>query len=383
MDDARISSWNLNNQRVILRVDINIPLNQEGRLADMRLKAIQPSLDYLAHHSAQVCILTHIGNPKSFTPALSTRLLMPWFEQQGYACTFAQTIAQAYFHMQQKTTPFILLENTRFFPGEKGRDLTFARELATLGNYYINDAFGSLHRNDTSLTLLAQLYPKSNRSIGFLVAKEIIALSAVKNSSGQPLVYILGGAKLETKIPLILPLLKKPATIIILPALSFSFDKARNKKIGNSLTNDTLLPLCNEILKKESPHLIFPIDYLVASNTQDGQLDVVDAGQMASNHIGISIGPKTVAALRTTISKAHTVVINGLPGFINLPDTIRPAYEILKMLNDVPVTIATGGDSGALIESYKATEMFDFISTGGGSALAFLANQPLPSLEAL
>ncbi len=236
-----LETWDIHNKWILLRIDANVPLENNQILDDNRLQEIVHTIDYILAKKGHIILLTHIGRPSAYEASLSTKNLMPWFAKK-YAITFAPTI-DAIQPLKNDNPPIILLENLRFFPEEKALSLPFAQHLASLADFYVNDAFGTLHRNHTSITLLANQFADNRKSMGFLVEKELRMLNALIYRHTHPSLIILGGAKLETKIPLINALIDYTDTLFIGPALSFTFMKSQGVPVGKSLVEDHLIDL--------------------------------------------------------------------------------------------------------------------------------------------
>lgn len=268
--------WNLAHQRVFLRADLNVPTNNGKIENDFRLTKIQPTLDFLIKHHAQVILATHIGKPKNKEPELSTRILIPWFEQHGYTVRFVEEI-DAIARMPIVAKEIILLENLRFFAGEKKADPLFAKQLAHTAHYYIDDAFGTIHEHDCSIAVLPYEFPENKRSIGFLIAQELQALDELKNNPRRPFVALVGGKKIEDKIPLIAHLLDKIDTLIICPALCFTFLKALHQPTGKSLFAPDMIETCKKMMLT-AEHM--NVDYVFPATTKLLMILSMDLWQM-------------------------------------------------------------------------------------------------------
>lgn len=397
----QLKNWNVQAKRVILRADANVPLNDGKVLSDFRLQALKPTLDYLLAHGAQAILLTHIGRPIEGDSAFSTRHLIPWFTAYGYDIQFAPTIADAL----QSTAQIVLLENLRFWKEEslnsssrrssgamadrsgQAAQIKWAKQLASLGEFYVDDAFGVMHRNDTSVTLLAQEFAPDHRSIGFLVQKEMAALEKIKNNPEQPFVAILGGGKAHDKIPLIEKLIDRAHTILLCPAIAFTFEKARGTRVGKSFVDEESLPTCREIMalcEKKGVKIIFPVDYQVALDTLHGPLSFVAADAFPATAIGISIGPKTIKLFSEIILNAHTLFFNGLFGFLERKETLEGTRKLIELIAQSSGTsIVAGGDTSAVAQAFGLLDALDYVSTGGGATLAYIAGEELPGLSVL
>lgn len=374
---SHLPDWKCTNKRIILRADLNVPLDGSTIMSDMRLRAIQPTLDEIIRKNATTILITHIGRPKTVDPSLSTRALVPWFKKNNYPIIFANTIQHANELSLKNSGSIILLENLRFFPEEKGKSITFAQALAHLGDYFVQDAFGSLDNHDTSITLLPEQFDANKRTIGLLVEKELKELDALITNIAHPFCIILGGNKASDKIPLIEHMHKRADSILLCPALVFNFLKAQGKSVGKSLVENAVLDTCKTILQNNN--LTFPLDYLVAEGDENGSLSFVDT--LKANDFGISIGPKTIRFFSEIIKEAKTVFFNGAIGFPKRPETLQGMNELFRaMAKSKGKSIIAGGDSSAALEELDIKGI-TYVSTGGGAALAYLSGQPLPGLK--
>lgn len=385
MISTTFQQWKMENKRVFLRADLNVPLNNGTITNDFRLKSILPTIDYIRNHNGCIILATHIGRPTHNEPELSTQILIPWFQQHGYSITFVKDIATIP-SMQTVPKHILLIENLRFFPEEKTGDPFFAKQLANSAHFYINDAFGVIQRNDCSVSLLPYEFPENRRSIGLLMEKELRALTILKENPPRPFIAILGGGKIKDKIPLIQSLLKKVDAIALCPAICFSFLKTLGKPIGQSLVDDSMLTTCKKIiLQAESSDIayLFPVDYQIAHNTLDGKLSIITATTFPDDAIGISIGPKTVELLTQEINQAKTIFLNCAMGFARRPETQESTKNIINaMAKSSAKTVIAGGDSVDIALDTKNYQSIDHLSTGGGAALAYLSDTLLPGLAA-
>jgi len=385
MINSKLAQWNIRNQRIFVRADLNVPITNEKITSDFRLQSILPTIDFIINHHGSIVLATHIGRPKNKEPELSTKILLPWLQEHGYTIRFVEDFTKI---AHEKIVPqeIILIENLRFFPGEKNGDPFFAKQLARTAQYYVNDAFGIIHDNDTSVTLLAYEFSENRRSIGFLMEKELQELHILKNDPQRPFIAILGGGKIEDKIPLITSLLNKVDGLLLCPALCFSFLKALSQPVGKSLVNDNLIETCKKImLKAENNNIqyLFPVDYQVAYDSVNGPLTIVQATEFPNNAFGISIGPKTITQFTTEINHAKTIFLNCAMGFADRPETRESSKRLIDvMAQSSATTIIAGGDSVDIALSTKHYSSIDHLSTGGGAALAYLSDALLPGLAA-
>lgn len=341
--------WDLKNKRVFVRADLNVPLEDGTIIDDSRLQAIRPTLDYIVSQGGHITLATHLGRPKGFEEALSTKMLMPWFEKHGYPST-----PEGY---AGRSTSITLLENMRFY-AENPEDMAFAQELATGMDYYIDDAFGSCHRSGTSLTGLPKLFDTAHKGIGFLIEHELSMLSKLKYHAEEPFVLILGGGKTEEKLKLLEALLPRVSTALLCPALAQAY-RGNNSKV------------------------LLPVDYLVGKRW-DGPYSYKKSTEITEKDIVVAIGPNTVTAWHETILHARTIFFNGAMGDLRKPETVQELKAVLQTVAQSAALRAIGGGSTvAALHLFDLTNKIDFISTGGGATLAYLSDQPLPALDAL
>lgn len=317
---SQLHIWNVQNQRVFLRADLNVPINSGTIINDFKLKAIVPTLDLLLKQNAGVVLATHLGRPKGFDLELSTKPLGPWLENHGYKVKFVPFQERNSFAgVTAQPGEIVLLENMRFFAGEQTHgpsfekelnamaedflwyekgfnmgeptppDRVLAEQLAALADYYVHDAFALMHRDDTSVTLVPRLFNPSHRTIGILVEKEVAALSKLVHNPEKPFVLIVGGGKVADKIPLLTGMLDRVTHILLCPAIVFTFLKAEGKQVGTSLVDDSQLESVKKFMQKATQkkvQLIFPVDYQVAQDSMNGPLSIVSVDQLASGAAG-------------------------------------------------------------------------------------------------
>lgn len=384
----------LTNRRVFLRADLNVPLSGGKIVCDFRLKALKATLDLLVAKKSRIILATHLGRPHGFDEYFSTKILVPWLESHGYTVLWLgqDSFSNAYAKSQELAPgTILLLENMRFFAGEQSEDAKvreeFAKELRTLGDYYVNDAFALLHRNDTSITLLPELYEKKDKTIGLLIEREITMLSTYFNDPARPFMVIIGGGKVKDKLPFIERLLDKVDSLIVLPALVFTFLKAMGNNVGKSLVDEDFLEPARRILVKaqeKSVRVVFPLDYMVAMNTLSGPLEIVGESEIPANGIGIAVGPKTLELYKAEIMKMKTVFVNGAMGLTERTETLEPLYDLMRIIaRSRSCSIIGGGESVAAIYACKLEEDITYCSTGGGASLYFLTYGTLPALKSM
>ena len=356
----------LTNRKVFLRADLNVLIIEDKLVDDYRLEAIRPTLDLLIHKKASIILATHIGRPRGYEERLSTKNLRGWFRDNGYTISWVPTLIDAQKEVTTlKPGTILLLENLRFFPGEKQRSSTFAQDLRQLADYYVNDAWGDLENEDTSITLLPKLYVPEDKTIGLLVEHELEALEKVRNPR-RPFVMIMGGAKIKEKLPVVAQALDLADTVIVLPPLAFTFLKAQGKEVGDSLIDTELLPMAESILTKAAHRkgkLVLPIDYLVGTKDLSGPLTICD--HIQPGQFGIALGPESLKQCDTLIKSAGTIFFNGPMGFFDHPDTLEPLRKLLQSIAQAnTISVVGGGESVAAVKLFGLEQSFTFCSTG-------------------
>ena len=384
MKCTTFSELDLKNKRVFLRVDLNVPLVDGSIENDFRIKAIIPTIDAIIKRGGKVVLATHMGRPEVQSEDLSTAILASWFSSHGYKIKFERSLNRAEQNSKKNVDEILLLENLRFFPGERTDCKIFAQKLARLADCYVNDAFALIHRPNTSVTLLPRLFSPENRSIGLLMEKEISALENFVIKPKHQTTMILGGAKIDDKIPFIEHFLNKADSILICPPLSFTFLAAQGKQVGTSLINKHLIKKAQDILNKSKnskANLILPIDYTARSNP-NGAITTINPEEFTVDMMGINVGQKTISIFKDQIENSKSIFANGLPGFLDQPETLIETEKILQLIsNSNAYSVIGGGDSIAITQKLGFESKISFLSTGGGAAIAYLSNIPLPGLS--
>lgn len=381
-----LATLDLTNKRIFLRADLNVPLYNGSIVSDLRLQALKPTLDLILNKSGKIILATHIDRPKAYDPTLSTHLLLPWFASNGYTVIFEPDLKNAYTKSFGNPKTIVLLDNLRFFPGEQTGDTQLAQQLARLGDYYVNDAFGMLHRTDCSVYAVPQLFTPDKRMIGLLIEKELANAQQLLNPI-HPFTVIIGGNKIKDKIPLIDQLLEKIDNLLICPALSFTFLKAENQSTGLSLVDDQSINHCKTLLEKAKQlqkNIILPLDYVVSHDTFKGPFYVTTPDKLTENDFGITIGPASQELFGSIISQSKTIFYNGLMGSIEHFETLSGVQSVFQeMAHANGYSTIAGGDSTAAAQLLGFSDKVDYLSTGGGALLAYLGNQTLPALQLL
>lgn len=384
---------NLRNRRVFVRADLNVTFVEQHIVGDDRLQQILPTLDKLILMGAKIILATHLGRPKKYAlqQNYSTVQLLNWFRERKYAISFAHSLQEA--HQDILPGHILLLENLRVYDGEKrSKEMDknteiawqLAKQLRNLADYYINDAFGLLHRNDTSITLLPQLFDAKDKSIGLLVEKELKILTPIRDTPKKPYVLVIGGGKVADKLPAIEQFLTKVTCILICPAISFTFMRAMNLNVGKSLVAENLVPKALEIIQIAALNkvkLLLPVDYLIATDNLEGPLSLVTANEIPENGIGLSIGPKTIKLFSEALSDSQTVYVNGAMGIFSRPETMVGLNVLLQTIAQLTNTsIIGGGESVTAVHQLGIQDAIAYCSTGGGATLHYLAGDILPGL---
>lgn len=377
-------------KKVLVRVDFNVPIKEGKILDDTRMRRALPTIKYLQEQGAKVILMTHLGRPKGqVVPEMSVRQLVPHLsELLGQEVLFAadcggpesQKVAA-----ELQAGQVAILENVRFYPGEEKNDLDFAKELAGLGEVYVNDAFGTAHRAHSSTEGISRFLPAVS---GFLMEKEITALSEALDNPAQPFVVILGGAKVSDKISVIENLLKKAAYLLIGGAMANTFLKAQGYAMGASKVEEDQLETAQKLLKKAEASgvtILLPQDVVVAHElSAEAEGKVCDLGEIPENGMALDIGDKTVEAFSQIIAKAKTIVWNGPLGVYEYPQFARGTNKIAQAAaSSQGKTIVGGGDVVAAVEKSGLADSIYHISTGGGASLELLEGKVLPGVAAL
>ncbi|MDD4111173.1 MAG: phosphoglycerate kinase [Clostridia bacterium] len=387
-----LTDLELKGKRVLLRVDFNVPVDEYGYITDdTRIYQALPTIRYILKQGAKLIVCSHFGRPNGeFNEKYS---LFPVAQQ-----LIKYIINKTYFAIDAigpdakekaknlKPGELLLLENLRFYKEEELDDLYFARELASMADVYINDAFGTVHRKHASIHRIAKLMPENG--MGFLMGKEINTVEQALNNPVRPFVAVLGGAKVADKIPIVKNLLNTADQLLIGGAMAYTFLKALGYNVGTSLVDEKSLDIAKEILKEakdKNKLLLLPKDVAASeiySPAAEANYFAID--KIPSNYMALDIGPKTIKMFSKIIKKGKTIIWNGPMGVFEYSNfsngTIKIAQTIAKNRG---LTIVGGGDSVAAINAYKLEKKIKHISTGGGASLQLLAGNDLPGLDAL
>lgn len=386
-----IEQVNVEGKKVIVRVDFNIPLDkQTGEISDdRRIRAALPTIQYLLDHKAKVILMSHMGRPKGFDTKLSLQIAADRLGQLlGQDVIMAKDVVGE--DAKEKAAALkpgqvMLLENLRFHSEETKNVPTFARELASLAEVYVNDAFGTAHRAHASTAGVANYLPAY---AGYLIQKEIDVMGGALSDPKKPFVAILGGAKVSDKIGVIKNLLDKVQSLIIGGGMAFTFLAAQGYDIGKSLCEQDKIELAKSLLaeaKEKSVDLLLPVDIVAATEyAADADHILVDADKIPADRMGLDIGPKTIELFSATIKKAGTVVWNGPMGVFEFEAFAKGTKAVAEALaNSSAISIVGGGDSAAAVEQLGYADKISHISTGGGASLELLEGKVLPGIDAI
>ncbi len=398
MSKLSIRDLSLNNHRVLMRVDFNVPLEDGRVIDDTRIRETLPTIEYALRHGARLVLVSHLGRPKGKpNPALSLkpaaerlRMLLDKELARGENVGFcpecigpeAEEMAG---RLEQGQT--LLLENLRFHPEEEANDPKFAKQLAGLADYYVNDAFGTAHRAHASTVGVTRFVQKS--AAGLLMEKELQYLGKVLRHPERPFIAILGGAKVSDKIGVIRHLLDKVDVLIIGGGMAYTFLKAQGEPVGKSLVEEDKVELAQQLLKEAKTHKVkfmLPSDHVVAEKIDpSAMVQTVASGHIPANMMALDIGPKTIEAFTEEIARALTIVWNGPMGVFEVAPFAKGTFKVAHAIaeNVGATSIVGGGDSVSAVNAAGVADKITHISTGGGASLEFLEGKKLPGVEAL
>jgi phosphoglycerate kinase len=387
-----IEDLDVKGKTVFLRVDFNVPLNDDGTIrSDKRVKASLPAITYLLGRGAKLVLASHLGRPKgkpdptmSLKP-VAARLAELIGRDVGFAPDLVGPEVEA-LKAGLKEGQALLLENVRFHPGETKNDPALSKALAQGIDIFVNDAFGSSHRAHSSVVGIVDFVPIA--AAGYLMKKEVDNLRKAIVDPAKPYVAILGGAKTEDKIPVIETLLAKADTILIGGAMAYTFFLAQGFQVGTSLVEPDKVDIARDILKKAAEkgvRFLLPLDNLMTKSIESGVVEKIQEGfPYPADLMGVDIGPKTIALYAEVIAKAKTIFWNGPLGVFEVPAFAQGTLKVAEAVAaSGAVSIIGGGDSIAAVDKAGVSSKITHISTGGGASLEFVANQTLPGIEAL
>ncbi|HCR71058.1 MAG TPA: phosphoglycerate kinase [Anaerolineae bacterium] len=387
MNKKTVKDIDIKNKRVLMRVDFNVPM-QDGKVTDdKRIRAALPTIKYVLEQDASLILMSHLGRPKSasdseFSLRAASETLSSLLEtpvQMAPDCIGDEVEKMA---KALKPKQVLMLENTRYHPEEEKNDLDFAKKLASLGEVYVNDAFGSAHRAHASTEGIARFLPAVS---GFLMEQELEYLGRAVANPEHPYIAILGGAKISDKILVVETLLSKCDKLIIGGGMANTFLSAQGLNMQDSLVEKESIETAKTILSKFADKLILPVDAIIAdkfdaeANTQTVAVDKIPAGWRM-----LDVGPKTLELYKEALSGAKLIVWNGPVGVFEMPKFAEGTFALAKMLAESKATtVIGGGDSASAVKKAGVAKQMTHVSTGGGASLEFLEGKELPGVAAL
>ena len=395
MNKKTVKDLDVKGKKVLVRVDFNVPLSKEekGKIADdARIKAAIPTIDYLSDNGAKVILMSHLGRPKGeANPEFALKPVADYLENvYGDQFKFIPSPEVVDEKVKEEVNnledgQIALLENTRYRAEETKNGEEFAKELASLADFYVNDAFGTSHRAHASNVGVASILPSA---VGFLIEKEIDVMGKALEAPEHPFVSILGGAKVSDKIGVIENLITKVDTILIGGGMAYTFLKAGGKEIGKSLLEEDKMDLSLELVEKAKANgveILLPVDVVIADKIEAGvPTEIVDIDNIPADKEALDIGPKTAKLFAEKIKNAKTVVWNGPMGVFEIKEFADGTNQVAKALSESEaVTIVGGGDSALAIEMAGLKDKITHVSTGGGASLEFLEGKDLPGISAI
>jgi phosphoglycerate kinase len=379
----------LKGKRVLVRVDFNVPLDSQGNVTnDRRIQAALPTLRHILEAGGSLLVMSHLGrpkgDPKKDAPFKMDKVAQRLQELLGRPVRKVNAVVGpevAGAARDLKPGDVLVLENLRFHPGEQSGDADFARQIAALGDVYVNDAFGTCHRKDASMMAVPQAMAGKPRVVGFLVAKELDVLGQLLSAPRKPLVGILGGAKVSDKIGFIKSLLGRVDQVLIGGAMSYTFMKSQGRGVGRSKVEADKLDVARELLELGRGKILLPLDHLVVESLENSQSARVVEGDIPEGWIGVDIGPRTIQRYQEEIARAGMVVWNGPMGKYEDEPYSRGTLEIANALaSSKAVTIVGGGETAEAVEEFGLAEKMTHVSTGGGAFLEYVEGTPFPAL---
>ena len=388
-----IDSFNFNGKKALIRVDFNVPINNNIVTDSSRILAAKNTIDKVCNDGGSCILITHLGRPNGFQLEYSLSKIVKTVESVLNKKVFfskdvigEDTIKKS---SSLKQGEVLLLENVRFYNEETTGDIDFARDLSKLGDCYINDAFGTAHRAHSSTTIVANFF--KDKFFGKLLEKEVSSIKKVMSSGEKPVLAILGGAKISSKIPILKNIIKIADDIIIGGGMSFTFAKALGGKIGNSIHEDSMLDEVNEIMKiaeNNNVKIHTPIDVVCAKEFDNNSpVKVFDIMNIHEDYEGMDAGPKSLLKFKEVVLNSKTILWNGPLGVFEFSNFSKGTKELGKYISESTQTgafsLVGGGDSVAAVKIFKMQKNMSYVSTGGGAMLESLEGKNLPGINAL
>ena len=387
MNKKTVKDIDLKGKRVLMRVDFNVPM-QDGKVTDdKRIRASLPTIKYVLDQGAALILMSHLGRPKSASDSefslrpvsevLSSLLEIPVKMAPDFVGSEVETMVK-----ELQPGEVLMLENTRFHPGEEKNDLELAKQMSVLGEVYVNDAFGSAHRAHASTEAVARFLPAVS---GFLMEQELEYLGRAVANPEHPYIAILGGAKISDKIDVVESLLSKADKLIIGGGMANTFLAAQGLNMQDSLVETSSLDTAKSILEKAGDKLVLPVDAVIADKFEDdANMQIVDVDKIPAGWRMMDVGPKTLELYKRALDGAKLIVWNGPVGVFEMPKFAEGTFALAKMLAESgATTVIGGGDSASAVKKAGVAKQMTHVSTGGGASLEFLEGKELPGVAAL
>lgn len=392
-----VDSINFAGKRAVIRVDFNVPLNENFQVTDTtRIRAAIPTLKKILNDGGSIILMSHLGRPKEGpTNKYSLKHIVGEVSKHlGTPVKFADDcISEAAFSQSSglKAGEVLLLENLRFYKEEEKGDETFSEKLSKHGNVYVNDAFGTAHRSHASTAVMAKYFKPEAKCFGYVMANEVASINKVLNQSQKPFTAIIGGAKVSDKILIIEQLMEKADNILIGGGMAFTFVKALGGEIGKSLCEDDRLDIAKELISKakvRGVNLCIPVDAIAADQfANEAAKKEVDIDKIPEGWMGLDIGSRSIRLFGDVIKRSKTILWNGPMGVFEMSSfengTKAAAYDIVEATKNGAFTLIGGGDSVAAINKYDLSNKVSYVSTGGGALLEYIEQGSLPGVRAI
>ena len=390
-----LNDFNFENKKALIRVDFNVPLNENFEVTDAtRIQSAKPTIIKILEDGGSCILMSHLGRPKGIQDEFSLRHIVDTVENIiGVELKFvSNSIGKKAIQAVNDLQPgeILLLENLRFHPEEKEGNKEFAEQLSKLGDIYVNDAFGTAHRAHASTTIIAQFFPKQ-KCFGLLLAQEIESIQKVMKTGEKPVLAILGGAKVSSKITIIKNILSKVDHLIIGGGMTFTFVKAQGGTIGDSICEDDKMDLALEILKQaetKNVQVHLPVDVIAANAfSNDAETQIVDVNSIPNGWQGLDAGPKSLENFDKVVMQSKTILWNGPLGVFEMENfakgTIALGNSIAEATKNGAFSLVGGGDSVAAVKQFGFQDKVSYVSTGGGAMLESLEGKTLPGIGAI
>ncbi len=389
-----VDDFNFKGKKVLVRVDFNVPVKDNCVTDDTRIRRALPTLKKILNDGGSLILMSHLGRPKDKEPQFSLKQIVPVLEQLlGHKVSFVSGITGA--EVQKKVAHLkpgqvLLLENLRYDPREKKGNEDFAKELASLGDFYVNDAFGTAHRAHASTAVIGKFFPQK-KAAGYLLANEVKQIGRALKEGEHPVTAIIGGAKVSSKIGVLENLLDKVDNLIIVGGMAYTFLRALGYETADSIAEEEMIPKAKQILDKareKGVNVILPLDIVIADRfSPDANIRIVSIDQIPAGWQGLDIGPETIRKIRDVILNSKTIIWNGPAGVFEWDKFAQGTNAIGEAVAEATArgsySIVGGGDSVSAVKKAGLEDKISYISTGGGAMIEMLEGKSLPGIVAL